>query len=247
MTRLLRIAVLECDTPIPPVQAKFGGYGDIFESLLKKGLEESGSTAEIEVSKWHVVENPVYPDPNECDAFLLTGSKHDAFSDDRWILTLTEYIHDVVKAHKKPVVGICFGHQILARALGKRVSRGDSWEISSSKITLTDAGKELFGKDELHLHQMHRDIVHEVPEGCINLGYSDPCAIQGFYMPNRLLTVQAHPEFNEYIMSHLVEARHNGGVFNDELAQDGAARAGNHHDGALVAKKIIEFINSSVA
>lgn len=93
---------------------------------------------------------------------------------------------------------------------------------------------------------MHRDIVHEVPEGCINLGYSGPCAIQGLYIPNRLLTVQAHPEFNEFIMSHLVEARHNSGLFNEELAKDGAARAGNHHDGALVAKKIIEFITSSV-
>lgn len=93
---------------------------------------------------------------------------------------------------------------------------------------------------------MHRDIVHEVPAGCINLGYSAPCAVQGLYIPERLLTVQAHPEFNEYIMSHLVEARHDGGLFNDELYKDGAARAGNHHDGALVAKKIIEFITSSV-
>lgn len=74
MTRSLRIAVLECDTPIDPVKAKFGGYGDIFEGLLKRGLQASNSTAEIQVSKWHVVENPVYPDPNDCDALLLTGS-----------------------------------------------------------------------------------------------------------------------------------------------------------------------------
>lgn len=80
MTRPLRTAVLECDTPIPPVQAKFGGYGDIFEGLLRRGLEESSSTAKIEVSKWHVVENPIYPDPNECDALLLTGSSKVTFS-----------------------------------------------------------------------------------------------------------------------------------------------------------------------
>lgn len=74
---------------------------------------------------------------------------HDAFGDDRWILTLTEYIRDVVQSHKKPVVGICFGHQILARALHKRVGRGDSWEISSSEICLTDAGKELFDQEKI--------------------------------------------------------------------------------------------------
>lgn len=71
MSRLLRVAVLECDTPIPPVKEKLGGYGDIFEGLLKRA---GNSTAEIVVSKWHVVGNPVYPDPNEVDAFLLTGS-----------------------------------------------------------------------------------------------------------------------------------------------------------------------------
>lgn len=79
----------------------------------------------------------------------LTITEHDAFSDDLWILKLTEYVRDVVKTHKKPVVGICFGHQVLARALGARVGRSDGWEISSSKINLTDAGKELFGQDEL--------------------------------------------------------------------------------------------------
>ena len=75
MTRTLRVAVLECDTPIAPVLEKLGSYGDIFDRLLKRGLQAAGhSTAEIQVSKWHVVGNPVYPDPNEVDAFLLTGS-----------------------------------------------------------------------------------------------------------------------------------------------------------------------------
>ncbi|KAJ5219667.1 hypothetical protein N7468_008871 [Penicillium chermesinum] len=248
MPRTLRVAVLECDTPIPSVKSKLGGYGDIFESLLKRGVEANGDPeVTVEVSKWHVVENPVYPNPNEVDAFLLTGSKHDAFADDSWILLLTEYVKDVVQTHKKPVVGICFGHQILARALGAKVGRGDGWEISVDSINLTDVGKEVFGKDTLYLHQMHRDIVFEVPEGCQNLGFSGPCAIQGLYKPGKIISVQAHPEFNEYIMTNLVQARHDMGLFNDEMYQSGSSRAGNQHDGELVAKRIIQFLQEAVA
>ncbi|KAJ5110611.1 hypothetical protein N7532_001146 [Penicillium argentinense] len=248
MTRTIRVAVLECDTPIPPVVEQVGNYGDIFEGLLKRGSQASRSPVDIQVSKWNVVGNPVYPNPNECDAFLLTGSKHDAFADDTWIVSLTEYVRGVVQQHKKPVVGICFGHQILARALGAPVGRGDGgWEISVEEITLTEAGQELFGQEKLHLQQMHRDIVHEVPEGCINLGYSPRCAVQGLYMPGRVWSVQAHPEFTEFIMSCILKARHDAGVFDDALYDDGKSRASKTTDGEKLGGEIVKFICESVA
>lgn len=75
--------------------------------------------------------------------------EHDAFADDTWILSLTEYVKGLVLSHKKPVVGVCFGHQILARALGARVGRGEGWEVSVDEITLTEEGKKVFGKDTL--------------------------------------------------------------------------------------------------
>lgn len=94
MTRSLRIAILECDTPIPPIKEQLGGYGDIFTRLLNKGLEASQDvTVEFaEISKWHVVDNPVYPDPNEYDAFLLSGSSmylNSSISLFSWYLVLT--------------------------------------------------------------------------------------------------------------------------------------------------------------
>lgn len=75
-------------------------------------------------------------------------TEHDAWSDAPWILSLTDQIQQAL-THKVPVVGICFGHQILARALGAKVGRGDSWEISVGNVDLTESGKALFGKDTL--------------------------------------------------------------------------------------------------
>lgn len=94
---------------------------------------------------------------------------------------------------------------------------------------------------------MHRDVVFETPEGCVNLGFSGPCGVQGLYMPKRLISIQAHPEFNEFIMSKLLTARHDGGLFNDELYESGCKRVAKEHDGELLARRFIQFIVESIA
>ena len=77
MTRTLRVAILECDTPIDPVKARYGTYGDLFEGLLQESLNSlpkiSGNIT-LHTSKWNVVENPVYPPLADFDAVLITGS-----------------------------------------------------------------------------------------------------------------------------------------------------------------------------
>ncbi|KAF7591083.1 hypothetical protein BBP40_001982 [Aspergillus hancockii] len=229
MTRIVRVAVLECDIPLDPVTDRYGKYGVIFKRLLTAGLQELGAAdVELQTTGWDVMHNQVYPRPEEFDALLLTGS-----------IELTNYVRDIFEHHKKPIVGICFGHQIVARALGARVGRNDAgWEISVEPFTLSDAGKQLFSQDTL----MHRDIVYEVPQGCVGLGSSPLCEVQGFYMPQRVLSVQGHPEFDEFITTSVIETRHKAGVFDDDLAKDGLSRAGKHHDGTVFAKAACKFI-----
>ncbi|KAE8152189.1 Aldehyde/histidinol dehydrogenase [Aspergillus avenaceus] len=243
MTRVVRVAVLECDTPIAPARERYGTYGDFFQRLLNTGLKELGiSNTEIQVSKWDVVNELVYPKPEEYDAILMTGSKHDAWSDAPWVIELMNYTRDVYEQTTKHIIGICFGHQILARALGARVGRGDHWELSVGSMALSEEGKQLFSQDVLSIQQMHRDIVFEVPKGFVNLGSTPLCEIQGLYEPGRAFTVQGHPEFDEFVMTNLVTIRNKQGVFDDDLAQDALSRAGNQADGVLIAKTICKLI-----
>ncbi|KAB8260329.1 Aldehyde/histidinol dehydrogenase [Aspergillus pseudonomiae] len=238
MTRIIRVAILETDTPIDPVLDRYGTYGAIFNRWLNKGLQGLGVTdTEIQTTNWDVVNQSVYPKLEDFDALLMTGSKHDAYADVPWMNELTKYVHDIHEQHKKPIIGICFGHQILARALGARVARNDEgWEVSVEPFQLSDTGKQLFSKESLNIHQMHTDIVYDVPPGFVNLGSSPRCKVQGLYMPQRVLTLQGHPEYDEFVTTELIKLRHAIGRFDDELAKDGLSRVGNQHDGELIAR-----------
>jgi GMP synthase-like glutamine amidotransferase len=92
------------------------------------------------------------------------------------------------------------------------------------------------------LHQMHRDIVYEYPEGTEELAYTPKCAVHGMYIEKRLITLQGHPEFNEEIMRELLTLRHGLGIFNDEIFADSMGRADKSHDGVVAAKAFLKFL-----
>ena len=76
----LRIAILECDTPLPQTKAKYGGYGGVFQVLLEAGADALGdpdlisSKKGLDISKWDVVNEDLYPNLEDIDAILITGS-----------------------------------------------------------------------------------------------------------------------------------------------------------------------------
>ncbi|KAJ5021016.1 class I glutamine amidotransferase [Bipolaris maydis] len=168
------------------------------------------------------------------DAVLISGSKHNSFDNDPWILKLVEFTQTLLKQDRVRVIGVCFGHQILGRAAGAKVGRSDDgWEISVLPVQLTAKGKEIFQQDSLAIHQMHRDV---------KLGGSPRCLVQGMYKKGRLISLQGHPEFTEPIVSYLVQMRAEQGIFEEEQARDALERVGNHHDGLVIAKAFLRFL-----
>ncbi|KAM0336558.1 hypothetical protein ACHAPQ_004051 [Fusarium lateritium] len=265
MTRTFRLAVLECDTPLPSLVQKRGSYAEVFRDLLSKGLKDDSLASKVkdlslELSKWDVVTAQEYPNPEDVDGLLLTGSRHTSFADDPWILKLVEYVKKVHTIPDKPIVGICFGHQIIGRALGAKVAVSPGgWEVCVDRINLNETGQKLLGVPSLvrlsqtvsrklsntlfkGLHQMHRDAVLEVPEGVVSLGSSSRCEVQGLYSPGRILSFQAHPEFDDFIMEEIMQSRYALQILSKEMYEEGITRARADHDGLLVAAKIWEFL-----
>ncbi|KAL9091179.1 MAG: hypothetical protein Q9159_001596 [Coniocarpon cinnabarinum] len=240
----LRIAILECDTPLPDVKKKYGGYGPIFKTLLEKGADalqrpDISSKTGLETTYFDVVTKQEYPNVDDIDAVLLTGSKHNSFDNDEWILKLVTFTEQLLKQNRVRVIGVCYGHQIVGRALQAPVGRSDKgWETSVALVKLTEKGQDLFGKDIM----MHQDVVYQYPPHVEHLGHSPRCDVQGMYKKNSLITVQGHPEFNEEIMRELLEARHSQGIFGDDVYKDGMKRVANHHDGVVVASAFLKFL-----
>ncbi|KAL4919842.1 class I glutamine amidotransferase-like protein [Aspergillus aurantiobrunneus] len=245
----LRIAILECDTPPATSNAKYGGYGGVFTTLLHSSIQELHKPASVdptsilEISSYDVVTAQAYPDLNNIDAILLTGSKHNSFEDHPWILKLVEFTKRALEDPRVKLLGICFGHQIIGRALGVEVGRNSAgWEIAVCDVDLTEKGRELFGVETLKIQQMHRDIVFAYPDGVIPLGTSPTCEVQGMYKAGKFITVQGHPEFREDIVSEVVTLRAEAGVFDKEQAEDALRRAGKPHDGVAIGTAFLKFL-----
>jgi GMP synthase-like glutamine amidotransferase len=89
---------------------------------------------------------------------------------------------------------------------------------------------------------MHRDIVFYYPPGVEELGSNSVCKVQGMYTPKRLITVQGHPEFDEEIMTEILETRHKMGIFDDKTFASAMKRVVKPHDGLVVSKAFLRFL-----
>ncbi|KAB8069251.1 class I glutamine amidotransferase-like protein [Aspergillus leporis] len=241
----LRIAILECDTPVENVDAKYDGYYGVFSLLLResaKALGSLGPETDFDITRWDVVFKQEYPKLEDVDVILLTGSKHDSFENHPWILKLVEYTRKAIGDSRVKLLGICFGHQIIGRTLGVKVGRSDAgWEIAVCDMDLTEQGKKLFGKDKLRIQQMHQDIVYSYPPNVTPLGSSPRCAVQGMYLPGKFITVQGHPEFTEYIVTEIVDKRSKAGIFSKDFSEDALERAKLSHDGIDIGAVFLRF------
>lgn len=155
---LLRIAFLECDTPLANTQARYGGYGGVSAALLERAImtaadthQKQQPTPSLVLSCFDVVGAQAYPALDDVDAIWLTGSHYNAFDNAAWICRLVGFVRHVVYAQRRVrIIGVCFGHQIVARALGGTVARSpQGWEVGVTPVLLTPRGQELFARSAL--------------------------------------------------------------------------------------------------
>lgn len=231
----LRICILETDSLRPELVDRYQGYGRMFERLFA----QQPIPARFEL--FNVVDG-VYPgDDERYDAYLVTGSKADSFASDPWIQTLKAFLLDRYQRGDK-LLGICFGHQLLALLLGGRSERASQgWGVGIHRYRLAEQPAWMKpAVEELTLLISHQDQVTQLPENATVLASSDFCPIAAYRIEDQVLCFQGHPEFIPDYSRALLDIRQK--CIGEHVYQQGIASLEHPHHGPTVAEWIMRFV-----
>ncbi|KAL6828920.1 class I glutamine amidotransferase-like protein [Trichoderma sp. SZMC 28015] len=243
MDTTFNLLVLEFELPADEILDVYGTYGDIISNCLHKCWRYHPTASPIlNILKRSVFEEDVLPLWNEIHGLLLLGSRYTASDDDPWVTSLIRTIQ-MAYIVKIPMIGVCYGHQIIARALGGKISRNPAgWELGVCKMDMTSIGQKLFEKDTLMVHQMHRDAVVEAPPNIDVIASSCSCKVQMMFQPGRVLTIQGHPEFDARISKSWLDQRYEEGLMEQELYGYALTKLNLEHDGMEILQAMRKFL-----
>jgi GMP synthase-like glutamine amidotransferase len=236
----MKIGILETGEVADELRREHGDYPSMFQRLL-------GSVdPELEFAVYHVTEGQLPAAADECDGWLVTGSRHGVYDPLPWIEPLKRFLKGAYQADV-PIVGICFGHQILAEALGGRATKSDrgwglgvrSYEVRRRPDWMTGDG------NEFSLNALHQDQVVKLPEDAEVLAGSEFCPYAVLAYRGNAMSMQPHPEFLPAYLRDLIEHRR-GSALPDPVADAGLQTLDRPIDTRQAAEWIVNFLKERI-
>jgi len=202
----MRIGILETGEVAGELKGRHGDYPAMFRQLL------AAADPSLDFFTVRVVAGEMPADPREADGWLVTGSRHGVYDGLPWIGPLKAFLRACIAA-RVPVVGICFGHQILAEALGGRAIKSErGWGLGVQDYEIVNRPAWLTHvPDRFAVRALHQDQVVALPDGATVLARSPHCAhaaiAYGDPSDPDAVTLQPHPEFGPEFMDELLALR----------------------------------------
>jgi GMP synthase-like glutamine amidotransferase len=198
----VKLGILRTDAVRPELKPEYGEYPDMFIALLRH-LDPNLEYAvyDVELGQYPV-------DIDEVDAYLITGSKSSVYEDKPWIIELMEFVRALNRRHKK-LLGFCFGHQLVAQALGGKTERSaKGWGVGlhTHRFTTVPSWHDQ-GDVDLNILVSHQDQVVAVPDSARVLAGSEFCENAVCQIGDHILTFQGHPEFVPQYSRELLSIR----------------------------------------
>jgi len=236
----MKLGILKTDTVRPQWVPEFGEYPDMFVDLLG----QADPDLQFQV---YDVENGEYPaDIDEVDAYLITGSKSSVYDDKPWIGELMDFVRQLDQRRKK-LVGICFGHQLVAQALGGKTEKSSKgWGVGLQYYRFSEAPK-WHDKEALEFGILasHQDQVVRNAAGAAVLAGSEFCENAVCQVGNHILTFQGHPEFVAQYSREIMNFRRK--MIGEQAYATGMASLAVAPEQQRVARWIVNFLRDPVA
>ncbi|MDG9931199.1 MULTISPECIES: amidotransferase [unclassified Pseudomonas] len=231
----LRICILETDVLRPELIDQYQGYGRMFERLFAK--QPLAATFEV----FNVVQGDYPADGERYDAYLVTGSKADSFGSDPWIGVLKTYLLQRYESGDK-LLGICFGHQLLALLLGGRAERAtQGWGVGIHHYELKQQVPWMSpALEQLTLLISHQDQVTALPEKATLLASSEFCPVAAYCIEDQVLCFQGHPEFIHDYSRALLDIRQH--CIGEPAYREAVESLAHDHQGTTVAEWMMRFV-----
>jgi GMP synthase-like glutamine amidotransferase len=237
----IKVCILDNDNLDPAVVDTYVSYGAMTEKMF------AAAGTRWQFDRFNTTRHEYPDDFDAYDAVLLTGSRADSFSDEPWVRELRARVDELLR-RKKKLVGICFGHQLIALCLGAHVGRPpQGWGMG--RMTYDWCGPAPLRPDgaaaapTLSLLASHQDQVLTLPAGATLLARSDFCPVAAYQVDEHVLCVQPHPEFVADYSAYLLEKRRAlVGEERHAAARDGLALG---HDGLDVARFMQAFVENA--
>jgi GMP synthase-like glutamine amidotransferase len=236
----MRLTILETGRAPGRLSEDYPSYPDMFAALMSK------ADPSLRFEAIALVDGAAPPDPRNCEAVLITGSPAGVYDSTPWMNPLRAFIREAF-ATKTPMIGVCFGHQIIADALGGDVRKsGKGWGIGRHTYDVTDVQSWMTNAaPTVSLSVSHQDQVISPPAGAITLArsaHTDHAILA--YEGAPVISIQGHPEFSDLFASALWSARR-GETLTDAQVDGAVASLSRPGDADLVGSWMTRFLRGA--
>ena len=231
----MKLCILENDILDGELAQAYDGFASMFSRLFK----QAGVDWDIAVFNTMRGEYPATFDAY--DAVLLTGSRSDSFSDAPWVVDLRRVVTQLLQQGKK-MVGVCFGHQLIALCLGAPVGRApQGWGVG--RMTYDWHRPDLpHSEDRTHISLLasHQDQVFALPPGATLVASNEFCPVASFTVGNKVFCIQPHPEFSEDVSAYLLDKRR--GLLGEDMYTASRQSLVHGHEGEHIGRMVVAFL-----